>query len=63
MWRDQDDKSNLNSNYGNINGTNPRRVHPLNVNRTNDMCFNVNDIEGTKSNSTYAKAHFLDKRR
>lgn len=43
QWRDQDDKS-LNSNYGKINGTNPRQVHPVTVNRPNNMCFDLNDI-------------------
>ena len=34
-------------------------MHPKNVNRPN-LCLNLNDIEGTKSNSCFTKAHFLD---
>lgn len=37
-------------------------MHPVtvNANRPNNLCLDLNDIEGTKSNSTFAKAHFLD---
>lgn len=58
-WRDHDDKK-LNKNYGRIDGTNPRQMHPVSVNRPNNLCLDLNDIDGTKSNSCFSKAHFLE---
>lgn len=58
-WRDQDDQS-LNSNYGEIKGAEVKRIHPLSVNRDNNLSLNVRDIEGTQANSFFAKSHFID---
>lgn len=60
-WRDDDDK-NLNSGYGRINGSEPKRMHPLSVNRANNLCLGIKDIEGTQANSFFAKSHFVDVR-
>ena len=35
-------------------------MHPTSVNRPNNLCLDLNDIDGTKSNSCFSKAHFLD---
>lgn len=59
LWRDNPDKS-LNPQYGRIEGTHPKSMHPHNVNRRNNLCLDVADIEGTKANSFFAKTHFDD---
>ena len=60
-WRDQEDKG-PNDHYGEIKGTVPRRMHPAEIapTRPQNSCLNINDIDGTKANSTFSKAHFLD---
>jgi hypothetical protein len=58
-WRDNDDKD-LNNSYGVIRGSEPRQVHPSAVNKPNDLCLGIKDIEGTQANSFFAKSHFVD---
>lgn len=60
-WRDQDDKS-VNPNYGEIVGTTPKQIHPLEVSQTRplNLSLNIQDIEGTKSNSFAEKTYFID---
>jgi len=59
VWRDDDDKK-LNPNYGQIKGNEVRKLHPSQVNRPNNYCLDVKDIDGTQSNSCFVKAHFID---
>lgn len=59
QWRDEDDKA-LNNNYGKINGSNPKQMHPTKINKPNNYCLDLNDIEGTKTGSCFSKAHFLE---
>lgn len=58
MWRDDDDKR-LNATYGQIQGSEVRRMHPATVNKPS-MSLNTRDIEGTQANSFYARSHFVD---
>ena len=58
-WRD-DDAKNLNTNYGKIEGSNVKRNHPASVNKPNNMCLGIKDIEGSQANSFFAKSHFID---
>jgi hypothetical protein len=58
-WRDNEDKT-LNHSYGCIRGSEPRQIHPSSVNRANNLCLGIGDIEGTQANSFFAKSHFVD---
>ncbi len=58
-WRDNDNKQ-LNSGYGYINGNNPKQIHPLSVNRPNNFCLGIKDIDGSQANSFYSRSHFID---
>jgi hypothetical protein len=37
-------------------------MHPLEIspNRPKNSCLSIEDIEGTKTNSAYARTHFID---
>jgi predicted RNA-binding protein associated with RNAse of E/G family len=37
-------------------------MHPIEIspNRPQNTCLNIGDIDGTKSNSAYSRAHFID---
>ncbi len=37
-------------------------MHPVEIspNRPQNTCLNIGDIDGTKSNSAYSRAHFID---
>ena len=59
QWRDDFDK-NLNRDYGSIQGSNVRQMHPTSVNRPNNLSLGIKDIEGTQANSYYARSHFVD---
>jgi hypothetical protein len=59
FWRDNDDKK-INDHYGAIQGAEVKKIHPTNINKTNNLCLGINDIEGTQANSFNAKAHFID---
>ena len=59
QWRDEDDRS-LNKSYGKIVGSDAKRNHPLSVNRPNDMCLGIKDIEGCQASSFFARSHFID---
>ena len=58
-WRDDDDK-NLNKQYGKIEGSSVKRNHPQSVNKPNNMCLGIKDIEGSQANSFFARSHFVD---
>lgn len=58
-WRDEEQQP-PNPVYGSIKGCEVRKLHPETVNRPNNLCLNTKDIEGSQSNSCFAKAHFLD---
>jgi hypothetical protein len=58
-WRDNDDK-NLNQSYGGIGGSLPKQIHPSAINKPNNFCLGIKDIEGTQANSFFAKSHFVD---
>lgn len=60
-WRDEQDKG-LNKKYGQIRGTAPKQMHPVQIspNRPQNTCLNIGDIDGTKTNSAYSRAHFID---
>lgn len=44
QWRDNDDKQLLNAQYGVIQGSDVKRIHPTVVNKPNNMCLGINDI-------------------
>ena len=60
-WRDEQEKG-LNTKYGEIKGTAPKQMHPVDISpkRPQNTCLNIGDIDGTKTNSAYSRAHFID---
>ena len=43
MWRDDDDRT-LNKQYGKIEGSEVRRIHPHSVTKPNNLCLGIKDI-------------------
>jgi hypothetical protein len=50
----------INKSYGQIEGTQPKLLHPVMVNKVNNFMYNTRDIEGTTSNSAFNRSHFMD---
>ena len=50
----------MNKSYGQIEGTQPKLLHPKTVNKVNNFMYNTRDIEGTTSNSAFNRSHFMD---
>jgi len=59
LWRDDDDK-NLNKQYGKIEGSEVKRIHPLSVSKDNNLCLGIKDIDGSQANSFFSRYHFID---
>ncbi len=63
LWRDNNNEmTKVNSTYGHIEGNHPKKLHPTEVHKKNDLMYNTRDIEGTTSNSAFNRAHFMDVR-
>jgi len=44
LWRDNDNKQVVNSQYGIIEGSEVKKIHPTLVNKPNNMCLGIKDI-------------------